>query len=528
MWLDKGNSFGNDFGGSGRLLHEIVPPDPSGTIETLSALGYSLEAAVADLVDNSIDAGADIIDVNFHWAGTNSHVAVVDNGSGMTESDLITAMALGKKGASTLRDPEELGRFGMGLKTASFSHTSRLVVWSKPADQDSSVRVWDLSEVFRTGEWRLMKNASPRDQDLLDEYSNGRLKGTVVLWAGLKKIVYDGEEMDESEAHSQFLGMIEKVDRHLGMTFGRFLKEGPRGRYNRAGRIRLTINSAQVKAWDPFLTSNAATLPQPEEHLQVAGSEVLVRPYVLPPKRRLTEGEYEDAGGPRGWLDQQGFYVYRNDRLILAGDWLGLPGFRKDEKHILARISVDLPSSLDRLWSIDVKKATALPPLPLRQALSRIGKVTRQSARSVLTHIGRTTAITKSDDLSYVWKAQKKSGELRVRLNWSHPLVVETMRGAGDNKKDLRALLHFIEETVPVGALRMMYDQDSDTDHAPFSDFPADEVLQVAERLYDSYMRSGLSPQQAADRVCNTPPMNEYPSLLHHMGIAPQNLGGAT
>ena len=508
------------------MSHEIIPPDPAGMIESLSALGYSLEAAIADLVDNSIDAGADTVGVNFHWAGAHSHVAVVDNGSGMTESELVTAMALGRKGASTARDIDELGRFGMGLKTASFSHTSRLAVWSKPASQCVSVRVWDLPEVVRSGEWRLMTSTSPQDQELLNDYASGLSTGTVVLWAGLKKIVHDGDEMDESDAHQQFLRMIEKVDRHLGMTFGRFLKAGQRSNFNRGGRIALSINSSLVKPWDPFLTSNAATLPQPEEHLHVDGTEVLVRPYVLPPKRRLTDGEYENAGGPGGWLDQQGFYVYRNDRLILAGDWLELPGFRKDEKHLLARISVDLPSSLDRLWSIDVKKATALPPLPLRQALSRIGKATREKARGVLTHIGRTTAITKSDDLSYVWKAEKKSGELRVRLNWSHPLVKETIRSAGDNKKDLRALLHFIEETVPVGALRMMYDQDSDTDHAPFSGSPADKVLEVAERLYDSYIGSGLSPQQAADRVCKTPPMNEYPDLLHQMGIAPEHPGG--
>jgi hypothetical protein len=501
------------------MSHEIVPPDPAGMIGSLSALGYSLEAAIADLVDNSIDAGATEIDVHFHWAGPTSHVSVVDNGRGMSESALITAMALGKKGATAERKIDELGRFGMGLKTASFSQTTRLAVWSCASGQVPAVRVWDLPEVVNSGEWRLLTEAAPHDQDLLEDYSERLSSGTVVLWAGLHKIVHDGDDMEVDEAHGQFLGMVERVDRHLGMTFARFLKSGQRSNFSKGPRIALSVNGAPVRPWDPFLTSNPSTLPEQEQWLPVGDAAVRVIPYVLPPKRRLTEDEYEQGGGPRGWLDQQGFYVYRNDRLILAGDWLQLPGFRKDEKHILARISVDLPSSLDQLWSIDVKKASALPPLPLRQALSRVGKVTRERARNVLTHIGNTTAVTKSDELSFVWKAEKRNGELRVRLNWSHPLVAETLRTAGDSKRDVRALLRFIEETVPVGALRVMYDQDVDRDHTPFSGVATDEVLRVAELLLASYIRSGLTPQQATDRLKNTPPMNEYPDLLRHMGI---------
>jgi len=501
------------------MSHEIVPPDPAGMIESLSALGYSLEAAIADLVDNSIDATAQAVRIHFHWSGSLSHVAVVDDGKGMTSSELIAAMALGRKGASAKRPEGQLGRFGMGLKTASFSQTNRLTVWSKAQGEQPAVRVWDLQAVVASGEWRLSTEASPHERDLLADYSTGLEAGTIVLWSDLRKIVHSGDEMDEADVQSQFLGVVESVDRHLGMTFARFLKPTAGAATSRGTQISLTINGSPVRPWDPFLAHNPATLPEQEQSLPVGGTVVRVIPYVLPPKRRLTDSEYGEGGGPRGWLEQQGFYVYRNNRLILAGDWLQLPGFRKDEKHVLARISVDLPSSLDHLWSIDVKKATALPPLPLRQALTRIGKSTREKARNVLTHIGNTTAITKSDDLSYVWKTEKKHGELRVRLNWSHPLLAETLRESGDNKSSLKALLRFIEETVPVGALRMLYEESSDHDHVPFSRVPAEEVVRVAERLLASYVQSGLSPQQAADRLSNTPPMNEYRDLLSYVGI---------
>jgi hypothetical protein len=498
--------------------YDVVPPDPAGTIESLSALGYSLESAIADIIDNSIDAEATQADVLFHWAGQDSYVAVSDDGHGMSEEALVDAMAIAAKGPRAARTRAELGRFGMGLKTASFSQASTLVVWSRAERHEPAIRVWDLEHVVKCGDWQLRRSADPNSDKILQQLSQGvGRSGTIVMWRGLTKMVDELSGDDDEDAHRHFFEAIERVELHLSMTFGRFLNRG-RGRV-RGKQLRVTVNGTPVAAWDPFMEWHEATLRQPIEHVEVDGHRVVVRPYVLPPKRRLTDEQYRLGGGPRGWLDQQGFYVYRNDRLIVPGGWLDLTGFRKDEKHVLARIAIDMPAAVDSLWSVDVKKASARPPLPLRGSLTRTAKATRAEAQRVLSAISRTTTLEKGDDLSFVWRAQRVNGELRLSVNWQHPLVKEALQTSPDARPIVRALLRFLEETVPLPALRMMFDSEENRDHVPFADAPPDDVVKVAERIYAAYVSQGLTPAQAATRLRHTPPFNEYPDLTQLLNL---------
>lgn len=495
------------------MAYDLVPPDPAGTIESLGALGYTLESAIADLVDNSIDAGADTVDISFHWNGLASYIMVADDGHGMTEEELQTAMAIAARGPRTSRRAAELGRFGVGLKTASFSHASRLSVWTRSAkNKQPSVRVWDLEQVVESGEWRLLHEADEDGEKILAKASTllpGR--GTVVLWQRLSKLVDELAELGDEDSHRQFLEAVARVEAHLAMTFGRFL---PGGRRAGIHSLQIRINGAEVQAWDPFLQWHESTLTRPIEWLQAEGESVTLRPFILPPKRRLTDEEYQRAAGPRGWLEQQGFYVYRNDRLIVAGGWLGLLGFRSDEKHILARIAIEIPSALDHAWSVDVKKATAHPPIRLLGSLSRTAKATRAEAQLVLSSIGKTVAHEKADELSFVWRPERTGGDLRLRINWDHPLVKQALRMSPDARPTVKALLRFMEETVPLPALRMLFDQEKDRDYQPFSKSPTDEIINIAERMYGAYVSQGLTPQQASVRLQHTSPFNEYPDLL--------------
>jgi hypothetical protein len=498
--------------------YDIVAPDASGTIESLSALGYSLEAAVADLVDNSIDAGASRVDIEFHWAGMDSWVAVLDDGSGMDEAGLQEAMTLALKGPASARADRELGRFGMGLKTASFSQSRRLTVWSTVGDASRSAsRSWDLDYVARTGEWRLARELASTEaesvQQLLAAKPGTR---TIVIWSRLSRLVDRDTEIGDERAHRHFLDAVASTEWHLRMIFGRYLSGRTPGRTT---PLHLAVNGSRVDPWDPFLRRHSATLPEPVEYLGVDGHQVVVSPYVLPPRRRLGNEEHREAGGPRGWLSQQGFYVFRNDRLIVAGGWLGLPKLRSDEKHVLARIAVDIPSSIDSRWSIDVKKATASPPAVLRGDLMRCAQATRAKAVAVASSVSRTTALQRGGELDYAWRPEKRDSALRLRLNWDHPLVRESLEQAGSGRSTVRALLRLLEETVPISALSLLHDAEGDTGYVPFSSTPT-SVIEVAERLYGAFVSQGMSPDQARRRLIATPPFNEFPDLPAEMGIS--------
>lgn len=491
-------------------LDEETPPDPAGLVRSLTALGYSLESAVADIVDNSIDALASTIAVYFHWDPVNPFVVVSDDGSGMTEGQLRTAMAFAERGPHVEREVHHLGRFGMGLKTASFSQAHRLSVWSRAENSVVAFRQWDLDHVVASRAWNLRTYADSETAAVLEPFAaQVATSGTVVLWTKLTHLIDELADLDSEAAHSHFLQSVSRVDKHLGMVFARFLTGGRAGRR----RVRILVNGSEVQPWDPFMERHAETRPQPVERLELSGHTVVLRPFVLPQKKKLTNDEYEEGAGPLGWLDQQGYYVFRNDRLIVAGGWLGLPGLRSDEKHVLARVGIELPSSLDLEWSIDVKKASATPPAALRRSLLIAARALRTEAQRVLTTINRVTANTHADELSYVWRPERNGDQTRLKINYSHPLVEEALRDSGDGKATVKSLLRFLEETVPIPALRMMHDAEKDRDYQPFADAPAPEIVSFARRMLAAYLNSGLTAHQARTRLLNTSPFNEYPEL---------------
>src|SRR5439155_3815390 len=123
-----------------------------------------------------------------------------------------------------------------------------------------------------------------------------------------------------------------------------------------------------------------ATQRLPTEDLPFQARRVHVAPYVLPHVSKLDAAAHADASGSRGWNAQQGFYVYRARRLLVAGDWLGLSRMQQEEHYKLARIRVDLNNAMDEAWQIDVRKAAARIPGPLQPELNRIAQATRRRA----------------------------------------------------------------------------------------------------------------------------------------------------
>jgi len=299
---------------------EIIAPKPCALVESLRSVGYTLPTAVADILDNSITAHASSIWVNFHWSGQESHVSILDDGDGMSEAELINAMRPGSANPLDQRGADDLGRFGLGLKTASFSQCRKLTVWTKNSAEILG-RCWDLDYVAKHDEWRLKKAGTPKALEAFNKFKSLK-SGTLVLWEDLDRTV-DGSLSSSTEAQTRFLNMVQDVHTHLAMIFHRFIEgEATTSRVP----LQIFLNGYEkgnlVRPWNPFIIEGAPNPKEsPSESIQMGIHNVLVRGFVLPHKDRLSEEQYRMGGGPNGWIAQQGFYIYRNDRILVSGDW---------------------------------------------------------------------------------------------------------------------------------------------------------------------------------------------------------------
>ena len=472
-------------------------------IEALRGLGYSTATALADIVDNSIAAGACNVELEFSWKGSGSHITIQDDGAGMDEVELDRAMRLGELSPLDARGSSDLGRFGLGLKTASFSQCRRLTVASRKADAVGCLR-WDLDVLAASTDdgWHLMEGPAAESRQRLEPLSTVP-HGTLVLWEILDRIVTRGfSEQD-------FLDLMDVVERHFAMVFHRYLAGHHRS-------LQITINGRAISPWDPFMLGHAATWSSPAVDL-APGIEAQC--HVLPHKDKLDRQQQDHAGRPHGWTAQQGFYVYRNERLLVAGSWLGLGRGRswtKEEAHRLARIRLDIPNSADADWKIDIRKSTARPPVSVRSDLTHLMEDTCRRARRVFAHRGRTTG--PAGDLSPVaeaWRADRCEDGMRYRVNLSHPVVKIVLDNAGVLVPRVRAMIRVLEETVPVQRIWLDTAEGRETPRTGFGGSAPAEVQGIAEVLFNDLVnRQGLSIERARAQMLHTEPFQNYPDLI--------------
>jgi hypothetical protein len=481
-------------------LYDLAQPEPAAMIESLRAFGYSLRTAIADLIDNSITAKARNVWVHFEWNGAESRISVKDDGEGMNEAALISAMRPGSQSPLAERSPKDLGRFGLGLKTSSFSQCRRLTVISKVANGELVARCWDLDYVNLKKEWRLLKTVDPEPLGLLNETIPDR--GTIVLWQKMDRVTGQTKS-DDDRAYKRFLESVDKVKHHLEMVFHRYL-ERPNG-------LKIWINGNPISAWDPFLKSEKATQELPLERLECDGKELTVTAYVLPHQSKILAETHKRASGPNGWNAQQGFYVYRNERLLVGGDWLGL-GFQKDEHYKLARIQVDLPNSMDGEWQIDVKKSRAKPPGYLKTDLKRIASLTRERAVEIYRHRGKVVARQNSQNFVFLWEQKQRHGKFFYSVNRKHPLVQQVYRSG--EKAELDALLSMLEESIPVSHILITNAGNEEKFNGPFENSPPEALLNVLSISFTALLNSGIEAEEAKKRLAGMDPFNLFPDFV--------------
>lgn len=342
-------------------LVEVVPSARRLT-DSLRDIGYEPVTAVADLIDNSISAGSRIVTVDLVSDGEDSCIRISDDGGGMDRSTAVEALRFGTRRGYSEKD---LGRFGLGLKTASLSMGRRLTVVSRRApvnDRRISVRL-DLDEVEELDRW-VVRVLAP--SSLRASFAPALIErpGTTVVIDRLDRIM-EGVSHDSGWAVRRMRRLATDLHEHLGMVFHRFIERG----------LRIVVDGQPVIAWDPFCRNEPHTVELPSVMMRVRDESgrtqpVRWRPYVLPARNAFSSSEgFERAGGPRRWNRQQGIYVYRGDRLVQTGGWSGIRGI--DEHTKLGRAALEFGTGLDSAFGINVAKMRVVIPSDIRPTLKQ-------------------------------------------------------------------------------------------------------------------------------------------------------------
>ncbi len=476
-------------------------PEASSMIETFRAIGYSIETALADILDNAISAGAKNIWIDYIWKGPDTVIGILDDGCGMTDEEVIQAMRPGSMSPLTERDEHDLGRFGLGLKTASFSQCRKFCVVSKK-DEVESYWTWDLDYVNQVKSWKLIKYM-PDGLDFTDRIDQLE-SGTLVLWWDIDRLT-KGTQADKESSKIDFFTTIEKVKKHLSMVFHRYIDEG----------VNIWIRDRKIEPWDPFMIGYNGLQVRPEVILEEG--KVRIKGFVLPHRSKLSAKEYNYGKGPKdSWTAHQGFYLYRNKRLIVSGDWLGL--FKREVHYDLCRIRVDLPNNLDEEWQIDIKKSIARPPVKIRNELIAVAKEVRTHGVEVYRHKGKIIKRKLAkEDFFPVWEEKVRHGKRFYKINRNHPLLKEFMKNANGLSEHFEKVLQFIEETVPVPLITLQENKNEKPHSKPFEGKNHEVVVKVMKSVYENLIAEGVRPDQAKERIANIEPFNFYLEYLEDL-----------
>lgn len=432
------------------------PPYAPVLMESTRAIGYSIESAIADIIDNSISASATKIEI-FYNIIPHPYIAILDNGNAMNSNEITESMRYGSSSPSEERVESDLGRYGLGMKMASLSQCRSMSVVSKRKNEIVARR-WNLDHIIKTKSWSLEQlgqdeiNELPLIKKLLENE-----KGTIVIWESLDRIK-SGSLTLEKSLEEKMVGVKE----HLELVFHRYLSG------ERNMKLSISINGIKLCPFDPFFIAKS-TQPMAPEKIDIPGrkGKVVVTPYILPHPSNMTKLEIDKYGGKDGLRALQGFYIYRNRRLLTWGTWFGL--IKKDEFTKLARVQVDIPNSLDDLWTLDVKKSTAYPPEIVKTRLKQlVGTMSNGSKRTWLFRQKKEISSTKV----HVWEKVETREGIKYIVNQEHP-ILEALNDRLENneRKLLKEYIDTIQNSLPFNNLhydmhrdvKIAYDSEDDT-----------------------------------------------------------------
>ncbi|MEC0269713.1 ATP-binding protein [Paenibacillus anseongense] len=466
---------------------KVVSPNVGNFVKSLRDIGYSMEVAVADVLDNSIAANAS--NINIYMVSEPELIfCMLDNGLGMDSEELVEAMRLATKDPESSRAQTDLGRFGLGLKTASFSQCKKLTVISKKNGKISAQQ-WDLDFISKENKWLLITpdTRTIARLPLFSELQN-QDHGTLVVW----------QDIDGFSKNS-LSDSIDNLRKHLSLVFHRFL-EGIIG----TKKLIVTVNNSPLKPFNPFNINHPATQQLSSEKLKLHDETILIQPFILPHHSKVSQQEYEQYATEEGYTKSQGFYLYRANRLLIYGTWWGL--HRAIDAHKLVRVKIDITNNMDKYWRIDIKKSAANPNTVIKDDLKRIIRQTTEIGSRPYTGRGRKI----EDKLTTkFWELDSLNGEIRFALNSEHPVLKKLITQlSDDNNELLHIYLKGLQAYLPLDAIQAQLQQNPHKINQEAA-LSKSEIISLAEKI----KLSGLD-NEFIDSLLKTELFKNYKELL--------------
>ena len=482
-------------------------PKASTLMGSLRSMGYSFESAVADVVDNSISAHAQNIRILFPSNPMDElALGILDDGDGMTNDVLFEAMRYGCLSAEEERSEEDLGRFGMGMKSASLSQCRRLTVVSYEG-RELNGYTWDYNHIVETQDW-MIQELETKEINRLPYISklNNQGVGTLVIWQDFDVL----SNSSGGQVYSSLVDLRSSLEKSLALIYHRYLSGVA------SSRLHIFINELDIKPLDPFLEQHPKTTSKKEIELDVKDSSgieriIKIRPFILPFATELKEKDKQLIGGVENLRAKQGFYIYRNKRLIIWGTWFGLKQRAELTKN--ARIRVDIPNSLDDIWSIDIKKQQASIP---KQILHRLKKAVEDALDFSVrqqSYRGRTRKV--NENIDYIWdRKEGRNNTFFYQINRESKLFQFVRDKMNDEDYGyLEMLLTEIENNLPIQQLYI--DKSNECVSTPEeTDDRLDDLYQTAVTLAKTLMDIRSDGWESiVNDIMKSEPWCKYPKI---------------
>lgn len=449
-------------------------------IGVLGSSGYTLETALADIVDNSIAAKANEIRLRFNVKNLDDDtVMIMDNGCGMSLETMKKAAILAHIGKDEKRDVEDLGRYSLGLKSASMSFCDRLYIVSKEKNKEANTVILDFGEIIKNHLWNAYEASVPEYENLIDE------SGTIIVWKKLK--IVNKNQFDRRLLNEK----IASVELHFSHIFSDYLKNN---------YLKIFIEKNEVTPWDPFMLCLDNTKIVSKDVLMFKDKKILITVYILPVASSLTETLQKTMIG-RGLGEQQGFYIYRNGRIISEGGWLNLPGLTIDNKSQYARIRVDIPTTLDDEFKVNFMKNSVEIPEELKTQFIKIAKIAKRESLHNYAYMKDPTLKKrkKKKDAIPVWSVTNTDAGIYLNINENHPIIMEITKDLTiRNRKKLFSLL---SKNIPVDRV-----QSNDFNNKGYTE---QEIKQLLQETFDSLKGEGLTLEEIKQKMSNMEPFNQ-------------------